>query len=119
MELPTHTAACHFMLTCHAGLPSPRTSRSCADKLAYAVHAYLLVQGFKLVAAGRAAEDEDQGEALCFVAVLLGLPILQRNPLLCPADFAAQREEVGSEGWADLDGAYAFRYQDTDGEAAA
>ena len=39
-----------------------RCSRSDADRLAFAVHAYVLTQGFKLVAAGAAAEDEAAGE---------------------------------------------------------
>eukprot|EP00887_Chlorella_sp_A99_P006670 scaffold3.g6670.t1 len=67
--------------------------RSRQDKLAFAVHAFLLAQGFKLVAAGAAAEDEAQ-------------------------DWEVEREEVGAEGWDALDGAYAFRYQDTEGKRA-
>ncbi len=37
-------------------------ARSDADKLAFAVHAFLLAEGYKLVAAGPAAEDEGAGE---------------------------------------------------------
>lgn len=68
-----------------ASRPQLRTAH---DKLAWAVHAYLLAEGFKLVATGAAAEDE-------------------------ASDFATSREEVGPEGWDSLEAAYAFRYQDT------
>ncbi|KAI7835435.1 hypothetical protein COHA_010664 [Chlorella ohadii] len=64
--------------------------RSDADKLAFAVHAFLLAEGYKLVAAGPAAEDEG-------------------------ADWGADREEVGTSGWESLEGSYAFRYQDSQG----
>ncbi|EFN53306.1 hypothetical protein CHLNCDRAFT_136975 [Chlorella variabilis] len=69
------------------------TFRSAHDKLAFAVHAFLLSEGFKLVAPGVAAEDES-------------------------ADFATSREEVDPAGWDSLDAAYAFRYQDTEGKRA-
>lgn len=65
--------------------------RSAHDKLAWAVHAFLLAEGFKLVATGAAAEDEG-------------------------ADFSTSREEVAPTGWDALPGAYAFRYQDTEGK---
>lgn len=65
--------------------------RSGEDKLAFAVHAFLLAEGFKLVAAGAAAEDES-------------------------TDWTASKEEVGPAGWESLPGAYAFRYQDTEGK---
>ncbi|KAH7618973.1 hypothetical protein Ndes2526B_g05918 [Nannochloris sp. 'desiccata'] len=66
------------------------TFRSSEDKLAYVVHAYVLAQGYKLVATGAQAED--------------------------PAtDFTSQdREEVDASGWDSLPGVYAFRYQDAD-----
>lgn len=74
--------------------PSPTLSlhppRSADDKLAFAVHAFLLADGFRLVATGAAAEDE-------------------------AADWAAPRDEVGPGGWDALQGAYAFRYQDIEG----
>lgn len=38
-------------------------ARSAHDKLAWAVHAFLLAEGFKLVATGAAAEDEGAGTA--------------------------------------------------------
>ena len=45
----------------HRGrLPAP-DRRTAHDKLAWAVHAYLLAEGFKLVATGAAAEDEASG----------------------------------------------------------
>lgn len=115
------------------------------------MHAFLLAQDYKLVAAGVAAEDEGQGargpgewgqggsldckmqRALVDVAVLSGAsrdsnlscgtesqalahPLPRTLPRLRPAaDFAAPREEVGTEGWDALPGAYAFRYQDVAG----
>jgi len=63
--------------------------RSSEDKLAFAVHAYVFAQGYKLVSTGAQAED--------------------------PAtDFASSqdREEVDDSGWDSLPGVYAFRYQD-------
>ncbi|PSC76580.1 putative proteasome inhibitor [Micractinium conductrix] len=69
------------------------TFRSPQDKLAWAVHAFLLAQGFKLVATGPAAEDES-------------------------TDFSADRDEVAPDGWDALPGAYAFRYLDTEGQRA-
>lgn len=71
--------------------PQPRTtfllsSSSDADALAFAVHAYILADGYALVAAGAAAD----GDAL-------------------PADAG---DEVGPAGWDALDGRYAFRYVD-------
>jgi proteasome inhibitor subunit 1 (PI31) len=64
--------------------------RSDADKLAFAVHAFLLAEGYKLVATGAAAEDEG-------------------------ADWGTDREEVATSDWDSLEGAYAFRYQDSQG----
>ncbi|KAL4431594.1 hypothetical protein ABPG77_001436 [Micractinium sp. CCAP 211/92] len=65
--------------------------RSAHDKLAWAVHAFLLAEGFKLVATGSTAENEG-------------------------TDFSASLEEVAPTGWDALPGAYAFRYQDTEGK---
>ncbi len=53
--------------------------RSRHDKLAFAVHAFLLAQDYKLVATGAAAEDDSQGEsAPCHVF----MPASQADPLL-------------------------------------
>jgi len=67
----------------------PLSCRSNEDKVAFAVHAYVLAQGYKLVSTGAKAED--------------------------PAtDFASSqdREEVDDSGWDSLPGVYVFRYQD-------
>ncbi len=59
------------------------------------MHAYILAQGYKLVATGAQAEDPS-------------------------TDFASteDREEVDSSGWDSLPGVYAFRYQDAEGKRA-
>lgn len=75
-----------------------RASRPCfrskPDKVAFAVHAFVLSRGYKLVAVGPAAEAE-------------------------AADWALDHEEVGPEGWNDTEGVYAFRYQDLQGARPA
>lgn len=160
--LLSHATACpdarmpSFLEAC-PGLPPPpppplctlRTQPACLaparsphDKLAWAVHAFLLAEGFKLVATGAAAEDEITGglgglarlatprQACPPAARLCRLCI--RCTLACRAaagapqrghapprfaDFLASREEVAPTGWDALPGAYAFRYQDTEGGA--
>lgn len=68
-------------------------------------------------AAGRAARcpcvvpPAHQPTAHC----LLDLSTAHAFRHLAPADWTAPREEVGPEGWDALEGAYAFRYQDTEG----
>ena len=55
----------------------------------------------------------------CSVAVqpLRVLPLCSAAISATAADFATSREEVGPEGWNELEGgSYAFRYQDTEGE---
>lgn len=64
--------------------------RSNEDKLAFAVHAYVVAQGYKLVATGADAETD--------------------------ANFSADREEVNPTGWNALPGLYSFRYQDAEGK---
>ena len=63
----------------HPPTPSPRSTD--ADALAFAVHAFMLAQDYKLTAAGAAADGED------------------------PLDAGAP--EVGPDGWDGLDGVYA------------
>ncbi|EIE21537.1 hypothetical protein COCSUDRAFT_66937 [Coccomyxa subellipsoidea C-169] len=65
--------------------------RSKHDRLAYAVHAFLLADGYKLVATGKDADVPS-------------------------AEIAQESPEVGMEGWTDLPDAYAFRYVDTTGK---
>ncbi len=106
-------------------------ARSAHDKLAWAVHAFLLAEGFKLVATGSAAENEGTGRDAGGTGPHLGMPpcrwLLPHPPawgrtpaFLAPrhaTDFSASREEVAPTGWDALPGAYAFRYQDTEGRA--
>ena len=41
------------------------TCRSQADRLAFAVHAYVLLDGYRIIAVGKAADRDDvEGEAL-------------------------------------------------------
>jgi proteasome inhibitor subunit 1 (PI31) len=70
--------------------PPPRSSRE--GRLAFAVHAYVLANGYKLVAAGAAAEGGPGAGAA-----------------------AAAEEEVDAAGWDALEGRFAFRYADADG----
>ncbi len=108
----------------------PRRSRH--DKVAFAIHAFLLAQGFKLVATGAVAEDDTKGRPVparrpstpCMVLVKSARPCLtaachhcsQTCCMCLHVDFEHELEEVGPEGWDSLEDAYAFRYQDTEGE---
>lgn len=87
--------------------------------MAFAVHAYLLAHGYKLVATGAAAEDAAAGAPL----PPLPPPAPRRAALTpaprAPADFVSDLEEVDAAGWDSMEGAYAFRYQDTEGELCA
>ncbi|BDA44760.1 probable proteasome inhibitor [Coccomyxa sp. Obi] len=66
--------------------------RSKYDRLAYAIHAFLLADGYKLVATGKDAD-------------------------VFSTEIPADSPEVGMEGWTDLpNGEYAFRYVDTTGK---
>ncbi|KAK9908073.1 hypothetical protein WJX75_002439 [Coccomyxa subellipsoidea] len=65
--------------------------RSKHDRLAYAVHAFLLADGYKLIATGKDADVPS-------------------------TEVAEDCPEVGMEGWTDLPDAYAFRYVDTTGK---
>ena len=64
-------AACPRVGTCDAD--GALLCRSKHDRLAYAIHAFLLADGYKLVAAGKDAEKAPKGEcmALPFSAPLL------------------------------------------------
>lgn len=75
-----------------ASRPSFRNSSEKADRVAYALHAYFLTAGYKLVATGRAANDLKEVDA--------------------------SAAEVGTEGWLDLEAAYSFAYLDTTGRQA-
>jgi proteasome inhibitor subunit 1 (PI31) len=66
--------------------------RSKEDKLAFAIHAYILSLNYKLIAVGPAAENES-------------------------ADWTSPLEEIDHQGWNDntsAEGFYTFRYQDLD-----
>lgn len=66
--------------------------RSKEDKVAYAIHAYILSLNYKLNAVGIAAEDES-------------------------TDWTSPRDEIDHQGWNDntsAEGFYTFRYQDLD-----
>ena len=64
--------------------------RSKEDKCAFIVHAYVVAQGYKLVATGADSETD--------------------------ADFSTDMEEVNPARWNTLPGLYSFRYQDAEGK---
>ena len=114
---------------------TPKKNSDDADRLAFAVHAFMLSLGFGLIATGQAADGEGMG-VLFFSSLslfkkqqttvargstslfrLLPVPVL-REKKTQTAPFDPQAPEVGPEGWQALpDGAYAFRYARAEAEA--
>ncbi len=98
----------------------PRRSKH--DRLAYAVHAFLLADGYKLVATGKDADVPSAGagrlEFLLCSMRSKNVLLTRRWQGICLAEIAQESPEVGMEGWTDLPDAYAFRYVDTTGKVS-
>lgn len=112
------------------------TRRNGEDRLAFFVHAFMLAEGYKLVAVGQAAEDLESTRSLS-----TGLSMYWRRPtrlkflflakprqgaiwklvfahqavLFSGAEIDSESREVGLEGWTALAGSYAFAYTDAAG----
>ena len=112
--------------------------RSREDRLAFAVHAYLLADGYKLVAVGKDADEAPAGawgRSLCAPLPVSGKLESLTSGYVCAADSAGSHlihygcdhavlccgadadltDDVPPDGWNSLDGTYAFRYVDPSG----
>ena len=96
--------------------------RNECDQLAFAVHAYLVADGYKLIAVGKNADVPDEGSYPTETGHAIPSPM--RCPVVClhSADLLARLADIPDDkkrssvkGWNKDGDSYAFRYEDPTG----
>ena len=90
--------------------------------MAFAVHAYLVADGYKLIAVGKNADVPDEG--LDSTETAHAIPSPMRRPvdscffqlLARLADIPDDKKRSSVKGWNKDGNSYAFRYEDPTGD---
>lgn len=97
------------------GLASYRNQH---DQLAFAVHAYLIADGYRLTATGKAADVPDEGAHLHlsgrYTCDMSGL-VWSHEMSCAAAEIPKDKKRSSVKGWNQMEDGYAFRYEDPTG----
>ena len=93
------------------------------DQLAFAVHAYLVADGYKLIAVGKNADVPDEGsyptETAHAIPSPMSCPVVclhSADPVARLAEIPDDKKRSSVKGWNKDGDSYAFRYEDPTGD---